>query len=252
MTKFVFLTDLHWGYEVGRKPIHNLKALNAAMSFVEDFAPDVLILGGDMLDCGMLSHWREGDKRNIEGLRIMSDAKELNKHIERLAAASGKTIYIVGNHEDWLDQLENKYPGLDGLLKVDQLMPALKGENVTVIPRGGSYRIGKLWFIHGDQLSGGEFIAKKAVEAYGRNIRFGHFHTAQTFTKFSALDANDVKTGVAVPGLCKRNPLYGKGSPNRWTTGFQWGYVYPNGHFNDYTTLIVDGKFVANGKEYKG
>lgn len=250
MTKFVFLTDLHWGYGVGRKPIHNLKALNAVENFVEDFQPDTVILGGDMLDCSMLSHWNKESRRDVEGLRILNDARELDKHIVRLKASTKELIYIVGNHEAWLDQLEDKYPGLDGLLNVKHLMPSL--QDCKVIEQGGSHRIGKVWFIHGDQFSGGEHVAKKAVEAYGRNIRFGHFHTAQVHTKFSALDAADIKTGICVPGLCKRNPSYGKGSPNRWTNGFLWGYVYPNGHFNDYLTLIVDGKFMAEGKEYKG
>lgn len=250
MHKFAFVTDLHWGYAAGRKPIHNLKALNAFEQFVEDFQPDTLILGGDMLDCSMLSHWNKESRRDVEGLRILNDARELDKHIARMKASCGQLVYIIGNHEDWLDQLEDKYPGLDGLLDVRHLLPSLDG--CKVVERGGSYRIGKLWFIHGDQFSGGEHIAKKAVEAYGRNIRFGHFHTAQVHTKFSALDAEDVKTGICVPGLCKRNPSYGKGSPNRWTQGFLWGHVWPNGHFNDQITLIVDNKFIANGKEYKG
>lgn len=254
MTKFAALFDLHYGYERkgGHKvPLHDIKALNATLEFLEDFKPHNVILGGDMLDCGAISHHNRQKPGNVEGLRILSDAKELQdeliRPIEELA--SGKLTYHIGNHEDWLQDLADELPGLEGLLDIRKLLSM--GSRWSVIPQGEASNLGKLTFIHGDQLSSADACAKAAVIDYERNIRFGHFHTFQTYTKKSALGFKMGKTGMAVPCLCGRTPQYGEGKANKWMQGFLWGYV-DGQSFNDYVSVIVDGKFMANGKEYKG
>jgi hypothetical protein len=125
----------------------------------------------------------------------------------------------------------------------------LKGFNV--IPQGGHTNLGKLTFIHGDQLSG-EFPAKSAVIAYERNIRFGHFHSYSSYSKNTPMDDEYPKTGISVPCLSKKNPSYGKGKPNRWSQGFLYGYLLPDGNFHDYVVTIIRGKAVIEGKIYRG
>jgi hypothetical protein len=86
--------------------------------------------------------------------------------------------------------------------------------------------------------------------AYERNIRFGHFHTFQAFTKTSAVDMYG-HTGIAVPCLCHKNPNYGGNSPNKWMQGFLWGWIdKETGGFNDYVTIITHGKAAVLGKVY--
>lgn len=253
--KFVFLTDLHFGWERknGHKvPLHDLKAMKVALDFCKDFKPDHVILGGDILDCGSVSHHNHGKPGAVEGLRLLGDAKELvETFIRPLEAIGAKTqTYIIGNHEDWLQDVVDKIPALEGIVDVKSVLGL--SDKWKLVPNGGLHKLGKLVFIHGDQLKGGDSAAKAAVIAYEKNVRFGHFHTAQTYTKVAAVDANG-HNGVAVPCLCKKDPKYGGGSPNRWAQGFQWGYVGgPEGMFNDYTTIIVDGKAIIGGKVYKG
>jgi hypothetical protein len=55
-----------------------------------------------------------------------------------------------------------------------------------------------------------------------------------------------------VPCLSTRRPGYGKGQPNKWIQGFLWGYVNSDGTFNDYVSIIVRDRFIANGTTYKG
>lgn len=254
MEKFVFLADAHWGYErVGghKRPLHDPAAVSVAMQFVEDFKPDHIILGGDMLDCGAISHHNDRKPGNTEGLRIFADAKELRKEVidplEKLV--KGRKVYHIGNHEDWLNDLVTAQPGLEGIVEPETILGLKKWE---VIPQGEASKLGKLVFIHGDQLSSAEHVAKTAVLAYEKNIRFGHHHTFQTYTKTSAVEANG-HTGVSVPCLCRKNPKYGEGAPNRWMQGFLWGYVGgPENTFNDYVSVIVNGKSLINGKVYKG
>lgn len=255
MEKFVALFDAHWGFENrgGHKvPLHDPKALSVALQFIQDFKPNHVILGGDMLDCKAVSHHAKGKAGVTEGLRILSDAKELREEIlspiEKVV--KGRLVYHIGNHEDWLNQLVEEIPSLEGIIEAENLLSL--SDRWEVIPQGESSKLGKLVFIHGDQLSGGENVAKTATTVWEANIRFGHFHTYQVFTKTAPVDANG-HTGTAVPCLCKKGPGYGKSAPNKWMQGFLWGYVGGvENTFNDYITVIVNGKAIINGKQYKG
>lgn len=250
--KFVALYDIHYGYERrgGHKvPLHDPKALSVAMQFAKDFKPDYFILGGDALDCGAISHHNKKKPGNTEGLRLKQDAAELHETVIKPAEACSKhQVFIIGNHCDWLNDLVIEIPALEGILSVEQL---LKLDDWSVVPQGGSFNLGKLTFIHGDTVSGGEHHAKAAVVNYERNVRFGHFHSFSAYTKTSPVDQKFPKSGVCVPCLCTKGPKYGEGKPNRWAQGFLYGYVGPKS-FNDYVVIISDGKAIINGKEYNG
>lgn len=254
MEKFVALFDLHYGYEINssrhKVPLHDSKALSVAMQFIKDFKPDRVILGGDMLDCGSISHHNLGSAGKLEGLRILADAKGLReKVLDPLEATSASLTYMLGNHESWLDQLVEKVPSLDGIIQAEHL---LKLDNWNVVEQGGIHKVGKLVFVHGDNITGGQYCANKAVVDYEANVRFGHFHTFQAATKSTPVEANG-HTGIAVPCLCRKSPNYGNKAPNKWMQGFLWGYTGgPNGSFNDYVTVIVNGHACVNGKQYVG
>lgn len=256
MEKFVALFDIHWGNEINgsrhKVPLHDEKAVNVALQFCEDFKPDHIVLGGDTLDCGAISHHRKGRTGQLEGLRLLADAQECRdrviKPLEALKA-KGRLIYHIGNHEDWLKDVVDEMPALEGIVDISALLGLKKWE---VIEQGKSSKVGKLTFIHGDTVKGGQNPALAAVTNYERNIRFGHFHTFQMATKTTPIDANG-HTGIAVPCLSKKGHAYGLGVPNKWMQGFLWGYVNgPQGTFNDYVTVIVNGKAIINGKVYAG
>lgn len=255
LTKFIAAFDLHYGYErVGghKVPLHDIKAINCMLAVARDFKPDVFIIGGDGIDAGCVSHHNHGKPGTTEGLKLIEDATEGRKAfiepIEKIVG-KGKLVYVCGNHERFLTDLTDKIPSLEGLLDIKTL---LKLDKWTVIPQGKAYNLGKLTFIHGDQLSGGENVAKAAVTSYERSVRFGHYHTFSVASKNSALDYKNGKTGIAVPCLCSKNPKYGKGSPNKWMQGFVMGYVEKSGNFSDSIAIILDGKCIVNGKVYKG
>lgn len=255
MKKFIFATDFHYGFERRsghKKPLHDEKAIAAMLKFAADFRPDVFILGGDVIDAGCISHHNSGKPGLTEGLRLIDDVagahKKIIQPIEELKPS--QMVYITGNHCAWLDQLTDVMPALQGIVNLKAL---LKLDKWTVVPQGGVFNLGKLTFMHGDTVSGGEHIAKAAVINYERSVRFGHYHTFQTYTKNSPLDSKQAKTGIAVPCLCRKGPGYGKGKPNKWVNGFLWGYVAPDGSFNDYVSIIHEGRFTGpTGKVYKG
>lgn len=255
MTKFIATFDLHYGYERRHGhayPLHDISAWSTVLKFAADFKPDTWIHGGDMLDCGVISHHNHGKPGATEGMKLLADAKEGRKifidPVEKIVG-KGDLVYLIGNHEDWLTDLSDAIPALEGLIDVNTL---LKLDNWRIIPQGGHFDLGKLTFIHGDTVKGGEHVAKNAVMNYDRNVRFGHHHTSQSYCRNSALDFKNAKTGVAVPCLCGKNPKYTEGAPNRWTQGFQFGYIRDGGLFNDYTVIITAGVCTVNGKTYKG
>ena len=77
--RFIATYDLHYGFERkgGHKvALHDAKAWEAVLQFGRDFKPDTWIMGGDMLDCGVISHHNKGKPGRTEGLRLVSDAAE--------------------------------------------------------------------------------------------------------------------------------------------------------------------------------
>jgi len=256
LKRFVALYDLHFGYERRNRhkyPLHDMKAFRAALAFVKDFKPDTLILGGDMLDCGAISHHNHKKPGLTEGMRIKTDAEECRTQIieplERALPRHAKKVYLIGNHEDWLEDVSIKQPALEGLLDLTDLLGL---QQWTVVEQGGFYNLGKLTFIHGDQLGTADHIAKKGVLEWERSVRFGHNHTFQAYTKTSALYIKLGRTGIAVPCLCTKDPKYGEGKSNRWMQGFLFGYLLPDGTYRDFVAIIVDGVAVVNGKVYRG
>lgn len=255
MSKFVALYDLHWGYERknGHKiALHDPRALDIAMQFIHDFKPDALILGGDILDCGAISHHNHGKPGRTEGLRILSDAEEcFSSFIEPLhRMAIPQVAFIPGNHEDWLNDLEDANPGIRDMMELKKLLHL--PSNWKLLPHGGAFNLGKLTFVHGDQLRGGEHVAKAAVIDWERSIRFGHYHTHQVYTKTSPLDVKQGRTGMAVGCLCTKDPKYGEGKANKWVQGFNFGYVERDGSFHDYHPIIINNRAVVEGKVYRG
>lgn len=256
MRKFIFSPDKHVGWE--RKQgklvaLHDAKAIGAMMEFARDFKPDVWIEGGDNLDCGPISHHLSDKKVSVQQLDLSKDAREYTKLVleplMQILPKGAEKVWMNGNHEDWLAQLGELQPGLASLLTPEHLLD-LRGWKI--IPQGGYVKYGYLHFVHGDAITGGTNCAKNAVARYGQCIRFGHFHTFQVATQHSMLNVKDVKTGIAVPSLCRRNPNYLKGAPSQWTQGFNYGYLHDDGTFTDYVPIIVNGRFSAHGTTYVG
>lgn len=253
MERFVALYDLHYGFELKgghKRPLHDERALSVATQFIRDYKPDHIILGGDILDCGAISHHNHGKPGATEGLKLRKDAEGLKDLLIKPLERTGASLtYIVGNHEDWLTDLEESIPALEGLVDLRSILGL--GKRWNVVPQGEYHKLGKLIFVHGDTIKGGEHHAKWGAFAYEGNVRFGHYHTYQAYTKLSAVEANG-HTSIAVPCLCHKLPKYGGGAPNKWMQGFLYGAVNgPAGTFGDSVAIIVNGRSVINGKVYE-
>jgi hypothetical protein len=256
--KFLAAGDLHYGYErkgINSKlvPLHNQRCIDGLIEFAHDYKPDKFLLMGDGIDCGPISHWNRSRRRSVEGLRLQEDVEEFKTRffnpINQALPAHCKKVYLEGNHEYWIRQVLEDYPGLDGLIDLPSLLK-LDKHGWDWLKMGSVIREGKWLGIHGENMPNSEMVAKKAVTDYECNIRLWHNHTFQVFTKRTAVDLSEVKNGISVPGLCDRAPGYGKKAPNRHCHGFLTCEVFGNGFFTDQVTLITEAGFRLFGKTY--
>ena len=104
MKSFIGLWDLHYGYERDiyrhKKALHDEKAMDVALQFASDFKPDIAYLGGDILDCGAISHHNRHRPGQVEGLRVQDDARELRANFI-------DPIESISSIERWIWQLGN-------------------------------------------------------------------------------------------------------------------------------------------------
>lgn len=259
LNRILFVTDSHFGWERVdgvTRPIHDLKAHNITLTIAADFKPTYIIYGGDGLDGGAVAHHNNGKARLTEGLRLVQDAQEFRQRfLEPLEKAHPKAVkrYHKGNHERFIDDVIDGLPGLEGAISFDSLL-ALTANGWQTKGLGQVSTIGgKLHFLHGDSIKGGQFPSKWAVEAYQRSMMFGHFHTQQRWTKHNALDATDIHRGFAVGCLCRRDPGYGRGTPNKWSQSIAVIEEDPkSGAFQVEEVDIFAGKAIWQGRCYRG
>ncbi len=255
--KFAAFYDLHIGWErrEGRnKETHNKAALKLALDFCKDYRPDIVILGGDQVNFGPVSHWNHGKPRNVEGLRVKDELDALEDlflaPLEATLPPKARKIWHYGNHEKWFDDFICTNPALEGLTGIDEYL-RIKKRGWETYSYGAISKVGKLRFTHGDTIGGGVNLARNAALRYLCNIRFGHHHTYQAYTLHSQTEDREVKTAVSIPCLCSRAPSYQQNAPNSWVNGWLQGFVWPDGTFLDSVSLIVKGKALVGDKIYE-
>lgn len=184
--------------------------------------------------------------------RFNDEAAAFKAHVGLFMEALPRTkfIYIEGNHENWLEQFTASFP--------QTTKPTLKtvlGEysnRVEIIPQGGFYQIGKLYFAHGDQFKS-QNPSKQAVERTNKSIVIGHHHTYKIWPDYSMVDEKDKHLGIQVPCYCGMAPEYGKGAPNSWMNGFFSASIKKkSGNFSPFIQMVgPKGNFITqDGTEY--
>ncbi len=263
-TKFIALFDIHIGWERIKtrgnsviRPTHAIPAINAVMEFAADYKPQALVLPGDQLNCGPISHWLKGKPRLVAGFNLRKEMDELDRLIlkpfDKIMPKDGIKIWHNGNHEVWIQDFIDQNPGTEGLLEPEQYLK-LEERGYKIYEQGEVSSLGKLNFVHGDVVlrSGNLANPARMLERYRRNMRAGHLHTLSAAVDHTAVDARDFHTNIIVPSLSTRNPSFIKNNPNCFINGFLHGIVYPDGSFFDHVIIINKGKFEYAGKIYDG
>lgn len=260
--KVLGLWDIHIGHEKTQsggkwvlQKTWNPKAVTAVINFAKDWGPDVLVLGGDQLNAGSISHWNHGKPIMSEGLRLKDEMDTLDETVLTPLEATKsvkRKIWHTGNHEQWIADFIAGNPAIEGLVEPEVYL-RLEERGYETYSQGEISKLGKINYVHGDAVLGrGTTVnpAKTLVNAYRRNIRAGHIHTYSAAIEQTAVDARDYHSGIIVPSLSIKNPYFVKGRPNCYMQGFYWGYVWPDGEFTDQVTIINNNQFTVGGRRY--
>lgn len=248
---YIVVPDTHY-------PKYNKPTFKALLDFLSRNKPAGLVFLGDQMDNQEVSPYTKGyAKLRIEAGTLLDNAKgferDILRPIEKYLSKDTERIYIEGNHDDWIQQLINQQPELDGFQTYDIL--DLKNKGWKHIECGKHFRKGKLTFLHGETISGcgnqnPAGTAKKALELYATNIIFGHFHSPQMNTKVLPFDAKEKWQAYVSPVLADCNPSYLRHRPTAWVNGFSVVEFQSNGQFNVYLINVIDGSFSYGGVIY--
>jgi UDP-2,3-diacylglucosamine pyrophosphatase LpxH len=246
----ILLPDIH-------HPEYSSKAFRAALSYIKKNADQIewVVLMGDNMNCENISRHTKGKPRLRQQGGFQKDLDRFNEDIlipiEQAISKKTKKIFMLGNHEDWLEQWLDENPEFEGSVSFDKCL-SLKKRGWEVVPQGSYYRIGKAYVIHGDQIGSGMFVAKKLVDSYCSTAIMGHVHTAAMFTKVSDIKRDDKWIGYTLPTLGTCAPKYAKGRPNAFINGFGIVEVQENDFINVYIPIVFKGKFSYGGEVYDG
>lgn len=167
-----FISDLQIPYQ-------DDNAVEIFFYFLEKFKPDLLYLGGDIIDMNALTTFFLTDptKRNIQ-LEIES-FNNFMKKVRKIF--KGKIIFHLGNHEKRLRsyifrKADRLAPFFYSKLSFSEILNAQKYEFEII---EGIFRIGKLYHLHGDEekiRSSVIHLALNMLRRLNRSCIFGHFH----------------------------------------------------------------------------
>ncbi len=216
-----FIADLHIPYEDKAK-------VNRTLDDISRETPDIVVLGGDILDFYTISRFRKDPDRASQL------QKELNKYynfMTRLRKVhSGQLIYLVGNHEERLEKYLMENPELHGL-DVLQLPNLLKADKYNMnVTDEWTYK--DVLFKHGDRVT--KYNA--AAELIRENMSgiSGHKHN---YNVASNTTRTSNATWISAPCLCDIIKADYVKNPN-----WQQGYVVMR--FNKRKTIGHEVRFL--------
>lgn len=250
--RFVAIYDAHYPYHI--PAYYNPRRPSPIFNFLKDFAPHVLIDGGDALDLDLVAHWNKGKPKLTEGKRLKKVYDSYNVLLdqrEKYLKELEQWVYLEGNHERWISDLLEQEPVLEGLVEIPSNLK-LKERGAEWIEQRKHFKLGHLYFIHGDYKKGyaAAYTAKAIASIYGKSLVYGHFHANQTYSAVTPFDEKPYQvTGIGC--LCNVNPMWKRNAASAWVNSFAYGYSYPNGNYQLYVVNVIDNKFMVDGQMYR-
>lgn len=218
----------------------------AALKFCAVNNPDEVVIMGDFLDLQSVAHWNTKTPGRVIEHNLGRDFKSGNFCLDSLQQMTDKITYLEGNHEAWLTQAMERDIGLREHLELRDCL-RLPDRGIDLIPENGVYRIGEARMTHG--WFAGIYHARATADAAMTNMFYGHTHDVQSFSK-TKRPGHEPIIAQSCGCLCDMNPCYLRGKPNRWASGFLILYIRDDGTFTHYVPIIVNGRFIFEGKEY--
>lgn len=239
--RIVALFDTHVPFNIPLDPV---------FSFIQDFKPTKVILGGDIHDWTAVCMWIADQSRALDGGTIMENYAKMQevvlKPLRQAIPKETSIIFLTGNHEDWLSKATLMNPNGLGYWELEKNLP----KDIKILPVNQAYHVNKnLCYMHG--LYTIKYHAYHTVHACHKSVLYGHVHDIQRYTDISPVDVSQFFTGASCGCLCTLNPSYMKNRPNRWVNGFNYCYVdTKTEEFSESQVYIIRNRFWANGRRY--
>lgn len=221
------ITDAHLTAVSTESDLH--PAFRLALKFVCDFQPDVIVLGGDILDMRAISPhaFKASNLKELENMRLGDDYAMLRDILEKLRTCCKAMAYLEGNHENWATRLMERFPGLEGMLDVPGNL-GLADLGIKWLEVNKVLRVGTLNFTHGWFVN--KYHARKHLDEMGDHIIYGHTHDHQKVVK-PVRASREPYLAMSSGCLCDLNPDYKRNRPNEWMHGFSLVEVTDSGKF---------------------
>lgn len=253
-SRVIVMPDIHAG-------IHDAAACSTMLAAATDWGVTHVIFQGDAVNCLSVSpHPKSPAFRDT--LR-----EEVDSASEVWAWADKRQVWFIeGNHEDWVNDVVMRNPGLYGSTSFPELS-GLDRYDWAFLPHGGQVRIGGLVIEHGDLIfprgGGPKQAAAAALTKFpDQHTIFGHVHRAQEARRTS-LDSRGVpRTRLAMSVGHMSHPEAHEGYMGRapdWQQSFilldTW-WDGPNFRFHPYQVEVLRDRrnrptFKWNGKVYR-
>lgn len=240
-SKIAFISDIHIPHECKL-------SVQVMLNYLAEYKPDLIMIGGDCYDFYLVSDYdRDPGRQNT-----LQDEFDAGRYfINAINKLAPQVVFMLGNHEGRLLRVIAKNPGLFKLRSLDFHRAAELPDNWQCFPSQTHYEIGRLTALHGDLKelkSGGINPARTMFAKLKRSSIFGHFH--RFATHYDTNYDGTVRGAFGNGHLSDLKQVTYMRSPD-WQTGFSTISVSADGQlFAVRQHIIVDGKFLADGKEW--
>lgn len=242
----VFLSDVHMPDNI---------CLDGVFKYLKDLRPDIVILGGDIIDAKGMHGVEQMQASQIKLSWYERDKKLLYDFLTSIkkACSPKDLIFMSGNHSSRYDRVMEKYPDAwGGRFDFEGDVVSRVFPNATCIPYGtyhSYFKLGDCVFKHGTLYP--ENHAKKyALVGLPNKTIYGHLHHFQAYTYHSDTPTLPPRYAVTAGCLCHTSPEWKRGAPHMWANGFI-SFVCEDGVTTPTIHLIEKGKFYVGRKEYK-
>lgn len=235
--------------------LHHKAAWEAFVQCVKETEPAEVVINGDFVDFGMLSHYRQGEK---EPLNAIEQIQCFVTEMKRLAGYTKKLTVIEGNHDERWSKIfhgvqAEALRGAKGLSIREQCFAQGLPQSVDWISESASmrgYKVGKFLIRHGHK-QGGRFspqhiAATRLTRSNGQSEIVGHHHRAQLYCRTAG---GIVAMGIASPCMTADHEY----APD---ADWQRGFVVIEQHDKIATAYPVVmepcGSFAWGGRAYEG
>lgn len=253
MLKGIFLSDIHFSDFLQDK-CESID-ITPVYAYIKDFKPDLIILGGDIIDAKGLHGVESFTPTQFKLEWYKRDCALLQIFMRRLneMAPNAKYVYLIGNHEERYDRLINKYPDLfrGKLNLIRDGVPKHIQNKMKFIPYGtyeSFYKLGDCVFLHGDIYP--DQHAKKYAQAHSPyKVWYGHLHDIQIYSQQVAGPQHVARYAGTAGCLSKRAPEWKKGMMHKWVNGFA-DFMVRDGITTITPHVIENGWFYVGNKIY--